>query len=257
MTASCIYSGWVMHRRLYPRRHHFRYRAWWLLLDLAEIDTLDKRLMIFSRRRGNLISFHDGDYGHDETPLRDQIVRRLHAKGISFDDGRICLLCSPRVLGYQFNPLSVYFCYRQSGELAATVYEVHNTYGERHSYTMAANAEEGGTIRQSSKKAFYVSPFMGMDMSYDFRLAPPGETLTLGISGAEKGVALINTVLHAQRQELTDLRLAELLCTYPLVTLKVIAAIHFEAVRLWWKGLTVHPHVAARDCEQKRERKHV
>lgn len=257
MPASCIYSGWVMHRRLHPRRHHFRYRVWWLLLDLAEIDVIDERLLLFSHERRNLISFHDKDYGHDQASLRAQIIRRLKANGIDFDDGQICLLCSPRVFGYQFNPLSIYFCYRRSGELAATIYEVHNTFGERHSYCIAARVDETGTIRQSSEKAFYVSPFMSMDMSYDFRLAPPGETLTVGISGAREGVPLINAVLQAKRRELSDWRLAGLLCTFPLVTLKVIAAIHFEAVRLWWKGLSIYPHHDAFSSEQEHQRKHV
>lgn len=257
MASSCIYSGWVMHRRLHPRRHSFRYRAWWLLIDLDEIDALDKRLRLFSRGRRNLISFHDGDYGHDQSSLRAQITRQLSAGGIDYDGGPIRLLCSPRVLGYQFNPLSIYFCHRRDGELAATVYEVHNTFGERHSYCLAAQADSSGVVRQSRDKKFYVSPFMGMDMRYDFRVMPPGETLTVAIAGSEQGQPLLNAVLQAERQELNDRRLASLLVTHPLVTLKVIAAIHYEAVRLWWKGLTIHPHSAALDTKQELERKHV
>ncbi len=257
MSASCLYSGWVMHRRMRPQRHHFRYRAWWLFLDLDEIDAFDKKLRLFSRQRRNVISFHDADYGHDTTGLRAQIERQLAAGHIDFDGGPIRLLCSPRVFGYQFNPLSIYFCYRRNGDLAATVYEVHNTFGERHSYCIEATADPAGVVRQTRDKAFYVSPFMGMDMSYDFRLAAPGETLTVGITGSEYGTPLINTVLQAERQELSDRRLASLLCTHPLVTWKITAAIHFEALRLWWKGLAIHPHGASIDTKRELERKHV
>ena len=257
MSASCLYTGWVMHRRLHPRRHQFRYRAWWLLLDLDEIDTIDTKLRLFSHGRRNFLSFHDDDFGHDASDLRAQIARQLRASHIDFDGGPIRLLCSPRVFGYQFNPLSIYFCYSRSGDLVATVYEVHNTFGERHSYCIAAHVDPAGTVRQSRNKSFYVSPFMGMDMNYDFRLAPPGETLTVGIAGFEGGIPLIKAVLHAERQELSDRRLALLLCTQPLVTLKVIAAIHFEAVRLWWKGLTIHPRGGSADSKRELERKHV
>lgn len=243
MSASCIYSGWVMHRRLRPMRHQFRYRSWWLLLDLDEVDALDRRLRFFSRGARNLISFHDGDHGHDGADLRTQIVQKLYANGIDFDGGPIRILCTPRIFGYQFNPLSIYFCYRWNGQVAALVYEVHNTFGERHSYCLAAETPRGGVIRQYSNKQFYVSPFLGMEMGYDFRVTPPAETLTIGITGSERGQPLLNAVLHAERHELSDRRLFILLLSHPFVTLKVIAAIHFEAFRLWRRGLSVHSHV--------------
>ena len=239
--ASSIYSGWVMHRRLRPVRHEFRYRAWWLLLDLDEVDTLGERLRFFSRNRRNVLSFYDADHGHDGSDLRAQVERRLAETRIDCDGGPIRLLCTPRVLGYQFNPLSIYFCYRRDGSLAATVYEVHNTFGERHSYCLAADARQDGRVRQKSDKQFYVSPFMGMGMDYDFRVAPPSETLTVGITGSEHKSPLIHAVLQADRQDVSDRRLLALLCTHPLVTWKVIAAIHVEAFRLWRKGLPIHP----------------
>lgn len=257
MTSSCIYSGWVMHRRLHPRRHHFRYRAWWLLLDLDELDDISNDLRLFSRGRRNIISFRDRDFGHDASDLRTQINMQLAARGIELDGGPIRLLCSPRVLGYQFNPLSIYFCYRSDGDLVATVYEVHNTFGERHSYCLAARPDRSGVVRQSREKRFYVSPFMGMGMSYDFRLTPPDSTLTVAISGCENGTPLINAVLQAERRDLRDAQLARLLLTHPLVTLKVTAAIHFEAARLWWKGLAIHPHDAADNSKHELESKHV
>lgn len=243
MVASCVYSGWVMHRRLGPTRHQFRYRAWWLLLDLDEVDALDKKLHLFSRGVRNLISFHDSDHGHDGSDLRTQIARKLEANGIGFDGGPIRLLCAPRVLGYQFNPLSIYFCYLRDGQPAAVVYEVHNTFGERHSYCLDVGTQHGGIARQSCDKRLYVSPFMGMEISYDFRVVLPTETLTVGITGSEGGRPLLNAVLQAKRLELSDWRLLALLISHPFVTRKVIAAIHFEAFRLWRKGLPVHSHL--------------
>jgi DUF1365 family protein len=241
MTTSCIYSGWVMHRRLKPRRHRFRYRAWWLLLDLDELPALAERLRWFSHGRFNLFSFHDADHGHEAAPLRSQIERRLGDAGIAFDGGPIRLLCMPRVLGYAFNPLSIYFCHRRDTALAAMVYEVHNTFGERHSYVIEAPRDIGAVIRQRSDKRLYVSPFMDMDMAYEFRVTLPASTIAVGISGADAQGPLISAVLQARRRELGDAQLLRLLFTHPFVTLKVIGAIHWEALRLWGKRLQLRP----------------
>jgi len=132
---STLYVGSVMHRRLRPRRHRLRYRVFWMLLDLDEIERLPRVLRLFSHNRFNAVSFHDADHGDGSaTPLRAQVERHLAAAGIALGGGAIRLLCMPRILGYGFNPLSVYFCYQRSGLLAAILYEVHNTFGERHSY---------------------------------------------------------------------------------------------------------------------------
>lgn len=244
-SASFIYSGWVMHRRLQPRRHQFRYRAWWLLLDLDELPRLAGRLRWLSLERFNLFSFYARDYGHEPAPLRLQIERRLAVASIAYDGGPIRLLCMPRVLGYAFNPLSIYFCHRRDGRIAALVYEVHNTFGERHSYAIEAAPCEDRVIRQTAAKSLHVSPFMDMDMRYEFRVTRPGETLTVGISGADGGATLINASLSARRRELTDRQLLRLLVTQPLVTFKVIGAIHWEALRLLGKRLRIYPHPGA------------
>jgi uncharacterized protein len=230
--ASCIYSGWVMHRRLKPRRHRFRYRAWWLLLDIDELPQLSARLRWLSHGRFNLFAFHDADFGHDTAPLRQQVERQLAESGIAFDGGAIRLLCMPRVLGYAFNPLSIFFCYGRAGEITAIVYEVHNTFGERHSYVMAAAPGESDVVRQATKKRFHVSPFMDMDMGYEFRVTHPADTISVGISGSDAAGPLIHATLQARRRELCDAQLLRLLITHPLVTLKVIGAIHWEALRL-------------------------
>ncbi|MCZ7660171.1 MAG: DUF1365 family protein [Xanthobacteraceae bacterium] len=182
---SSLYVGAVMHRRLRPRPHRFRYRAYWLLLDLDELDQLARRLRWFSHNRANAVSLHDADHGDGSaTPLRAQIARRLAAEGIDLEGGRVQLLCMPRTLGYCFNPLSVYFCHRGDGALAAVIYEVHNTFGARHSYVLPAAG--AGAVRQHCRKSFYVSPFLDMELRYDFRVAVPTRSAAPG-SPASRG----------------------------------------------------------------------
>ena len=150
---STLYVGSVMHRRLRPRRHRLRYRVFWMLLDLDEIDRLPHIFRLFSRNRFNAVSFHDTDHGDGgATPLRAQVERHLAAAGIALDGGAIRLLCMPRIFGYGFNPLSVYFCYERNGLLAAILYEVHNTFGERHSYLIPTGKSADAVIDQKCPK---------------------------------------------------------------------------------------------------------
>lgn len=239
---SSLYVGTVLHRRMRPRQHRLRYRVFWLLLDLGEIDALDARLRLFSRNRFNLFGFRDRDYGEGTAePLRAQVERHLAAAGLAPDGGAIRLLTMPRILGYAFNPLSVYFCHRRDGGLAAILYEVNNTFGERHSYLIpvdaAAVAEAGGTIRQSTRKRFYVSPFIDMEMDYEFRVLPPAERVAIAIAGKDAEGPIISAALSAGRLPLTDAALGRVFLTHPLLTLKVVAGIHFEALLIWLKGV--------------------
>ena len=179
---SGLYVGAVMHRRLRPKVHQFRYRAFWLLIDLDELPVLTARLRLFSHNRFNLFALHEADQGDGSpTPLRIQAERLLSEAGIDIAGGAIRLLCMPRTLGYSFNPISIYFCHRPGGELAAIIYEVHNTFGERHSY-VASVETKFDEIRQSCRKVFYVSPFMDMDLTYHFRLTEPTERVAVGIT---------------------------------------------------------------------------
>lgn len=237
---SCLYSGSIMHRRLRPRRHRFRYRTWWLLVDVAELPELCQGTRLLSHNRFNVFSIHDSDYG-DGRALAQSAIDCLARAGIETAGSRIFLLTTPRILGYAFNPLSVYFCVDDGGAVSAVVYEVHNTYAERHAYAMRAETSTEGIVRQSTDKAFYVSPFLPMRMRYAFRLRRPDERIDLAISASISGVPVLHASLEGRRKPLTDARLAGIFVTQPLATVKVIAAIHWEALRLWLKGLPIVP----------------
>jgi len=245
--ASALYAGTVMHQRLRPRRHRLRYRIFLLLLDLDELDEVAGRLWLFSRNRFNLFSFFDRDHGDGSSePLRALIERQLRTAGIRPDGGAIRLLTMPRVLGYVFNPLSVYFCYRRTGGLTAIVYEVNNTFGERHSYVIPVGPDGTGTIHQECAKHLFVSPFLDMKMNYAFRVISPDSRVGIAISVRDaEGAIIIVTSLFARRTLLRDTGLAIAFVTYPLLTLKVIAAIHWEALRIWLKGVRLHDHTPA------------
>ena len=235
-SGSAFYVGSVMHRRLRPRVHRLRHRAFWMLLDLDEIDRLASRLPLFSRNGFNAVSFHDADHGDGSaTPLRAQITRHLNAAGIS-EDGAIRLLCMPRIFGYGFNPLSIYFCHSREGVLTAILYEVHNTFGQRHSYLIPVDPRAGTVIDQQCHKSFYVSPFLDMDMTYAFRVALPGDGVSVAIRGRDRDGLLIVAALTGRRAPLTNTTLLSVLLTHPLLTLKVIGAIHWHALRMLLKG---------------------
>lgn len=245
--ASALYVGHVSHRRFRPRAHRLRYRLFSLLLDIDELPALARRLRLFSHNRFNLFSFHDRDYlGARKAPLRTQVEAHLAAAGLDPDGGAIRLLTMPRILGFAFNPLSVYFCHARDGLLRAILYEVNNTFGQRHSYLIPV--EEGeGLIRQSCDKAFHVSPFMAMDMRYDFAVSAPGTKLAISITGSDGEGPLIVADQRAVRRELTDGALARVFLTHPLLTLKVVLGILWEAGKLWVKRVPVHVCPAAPD----------
>jgi DUF1365 family protein len=226
-----------MHRRLRPRRHQFRYRAFWILLDLDDLARLSTQLRLFSHNRLNLFSLHDADHGDGSaTPLRLQIERQLATAGVNIEGGAIRLMCMPRTFGYSFNPLSAYFCHRADGSLAAIVYQVHNTFAERHSYVMPVDATSR-SVHQACRKSFYVSPFLEMDLRYEFRVVLADEHVVVAIRVASSNETVMHAGLQGQRRALTDRALLAMLLTIPAVTLKVMAAIHWEAVRLWLKGI--------------------
>lgn len=241
---SALYRGEVTHRRLRPREHRLRYRVFWLLLDLAELDQIDARLRLLSRNRFNLLGFHDRDHGDGSaTPLRDQVLERLRQAGVDIGGGAVRLLTMPRVLGYVFNPISLYYCHAPDGRLAAVIYEVSSTFGERHAYVLPVDAEAAGAgaFRQEARKALHVSPFMGMDMRYAFRGRAPDDHMALKIDGTDRGGLLITAAMTGRRHALTDGAILRVVLAMPLLTLKVVAAIHWEALKLWLKRVPLHP----------------
>ena len=236
--ASALYRGAVTHHRLRPREHRLAYRVWSMLIDLDELAELDRRLRFFSVDRFNLFSFHARDRG-DGTgrDLKGQVEAAMRRAGLTPDGGAIRLFTMPRLLGWAFNPLSIFFCHRRDGRLAAILWEVDNTFGERHGYLIPVEETVDGEIRQSCDKAFYVSPFMDMDQTYAFRVKPPAELFSLVIDVHDADGRILAARHHARRDELTDRALLRLFLTVPFQTLKVVGGIHWEALRLWLKGV--------------------
>lgn len=242
---SALYVGEVMHRRLRPFVHAFRYRVYSLLVDLDELPDLDRRLRLFAYNRAGLFAFHDRDHGpRDGTPLRPWVERRLDEAGFDAPSGRIMLLCFPRVLGYVFNPISVYFCHDRQGRLVAILYEVRNTFGQQHGYLLPVEGDGGGWIRQTQDKQFFVSPFLPMECRYAFRIRPPGERLAVVIrqttATADGEADILLATQTGIRRPLSDRWLLRMALAMPLLTLKILFAIHWQALRLWRKGARLH-----------------
>jgi DUF1365 family protein len=243
MPQSCLYEGEVMHCRLRPVRHRFVYRVFSLLLDIDEIPRLARRLVLFSHNRFNLLAFCDRDHGpRDGSPLRPWIERHLAAEGIDLQNGRILVLCLPRLLGYVFNPLSLYWCYDAAGRLRAILYEVKNTFGEQHAYLLRVPPGRSADvpIYQRAAKIFHVSPFIGMAAVYRFRVREPEDRLSIHIREEDAEGDLLVAAHTGARRPLGDPALLRACLLFPLVTLKVIAAIHWQAFKLWRKGVRLH-----------------
>ena len=240
---SGLYSGVVGHTRLRPRTHRLRYKIFMLLLDLDEAEGLSRTRRLFGYNRRALVSFHDRDHlDGSGLPLRDQVQAALARAGLDLGGGPIRLLCMPRVLGFVFNPISVYFCHHADGSLGAMLYEVNNTFGQRHSYLIPVQGRaEGRPIEQSCAKAFHVSPFMDMAMRYDFTVEPPGDDVRLIVDGADAEGPMIATAFRGRRSELTDGGILKAFLAHPLLSLAVLAAIHWEAVKLLAKGVRLKP----------------
>ena len=243
--ASALYPGTVTHHRLRPREHRLKYAIWSMLIDLDELGALDRALRWFSVGRFNLFSFFPRDRGdRSGADLRAQIEAAMREGGVEPDGGPIRLLTMPRFLGYAFNPLSIFFCHRRSGEVAAILWEVDNTFGERHGYLLPVERRENGEILQNCDKAFHVSPFMDMDLAYAFRVRPPAEVFALAIEVSDASGPLMTARQLARRETASDAALLRLAVRIPFVTLKVIAGIHWEALKIWVKGVGLRKHPA-------------
>jgi len=241
---AALYFGDVMHARLKPFGHRFSYRVMSLLIDLDRLDEADRMSRLFGVNRRALYSFHEKDFGAREaSSLRAFAERTAAGRGIDLRGGRVSLLCYPRLFGYAFNPLSVYFCKDAQGDLVLIIYEVRNTFGEMHHYVLPvdADARRCGFVRQEQDKLFYVSPFMGCAMRYHFRINPPSEDVKIRILETDQEGPVLAATFNGKRSSLSTGRLAQAFLLLPLVTLKIIGAIHWQALRLWIKGAKIMP----------------
>jgi DUF1365 family protein len=243
---SALFLGDVTHVRLRPRRHKLHYRVFSLLLDLDELPAISAASRLFGHNRRALLSFWDKDHGDGGTgSLRPWIEARLLEAGCHEADMSLRVLCYPRIFGYAFNPLTVYFCYAPGGSLRAILYEVCNTFGERHTYVIAAADDGTGPVRHGCAKELYVSPFLPMACFYNFHIEPPREAIRVRIDESDgEGLVLVAS-FAGKRQPMTDRNLLRAWLRHPLMTLKVTAGIHWEALRIWRKGVPVHRHQAA------------
>ncbi len=243
---SCVYECAVSHERFSPKPHRFRYAAFMFCLDLDEIDDVVKRIPFLSRNRFNLYSFHDRDHISGASGgLRDDLRTLLDQNGIPEPVGRVLVLTNLRILGYVFNPVSFFYCFDESDHPLAVVAEVNNTYGERKCYVLGPTSiDTEGMFSGRRKKHFYISPFIPLDSDLQLRVGMPGEALSLTIDDYIGDELILKAAMDGVRKPLSTARLGWLTVLYPLMTVKVIAAIHWEAVRLWLKGI---PYIRKRD----------
>lgn len=238
MRGSALYQGNVKHARLDPLRHSFSYRVFYGLFDIDELESLDRDLRWFSIDRFNLVGFNRGDHGPaDGSALRPWVEDVLEGAGVGLEGGPIYLLAMPRILGHVFNPLAIWYCYGPDDDLRAVIHEVRNTFGDRHCYVVPVEPE---SLSHRFDKELHVSPFNGMDQSYRFSLTEPGERLTVSIEQSEGNQPVLRAGMALSRLPTTDSVLLRLFFTHPLVTVKVVVAIHWQALRLWLKGATFH-----------------
>ncbi len=240
--AARLYIGHVMHMRLIPKRHRFRHRVFWVLVDLDRMEETVARLRLLALDRFALMSLNRRDHGpRDGSRLRPWAEAELAKVGID-RPARIEMLSFPRMLGYGFNPLTVYYAFDGADRLTGVLYEVKNTFGDQIAYALPAAAPAGGTQRHAQRKEMYVSPFIGMEQTYRFTLAPPDDRLALRIRQAgPEGETLIAT-LNGRARPLTDTGLARAFLTHPLMSLGVIVLIHWHALRLFLKGVRYRPY---------------
>ncbi len=236
---SALYFGRVMHHRVRPFRHRFTYRVFSLFADLDELERIGERLPGFSYNRWNILSFWDCDLGpRDGSPLRPWIARQLAAAGLP-SDGPVRVLCFPRVLGYVFNPITLWFCYDSEEQLIAILYEVSNTFGQHHAYLLPVEPGEE-RVHHAFDKHFYVSPFIEMTADYRIKVKAPDARYGLSIlEGGQEG-RLLYAGHSGERAELGWRSFLRAAFGYPLLTLKIMGGIHWEALRLWMKGAKFH-----------------
>ncbi len=233
---SLIYNGKVIHRRFKPKKHFFKYNVFSLLIDLDELEIIQKNIKIFSYNKFNIISFFDVDHGpRNGTSLKDWILINLKKIGIEDTKIKIKLLCYPRIFGYVFNPLSVFYIYDKDFKLISILYEVKNTFGEQHTYIFKTS--DNKIITNNCSKKFHVSPFIEMECHYYFRVLKPSDKISVIIDQSDEGGKLLYASQDGNAKEFNEKNLIISYICHPLMTFKIIVAIHYEALKLWLKGI--------------------
>ncbi len=235
---SLIYNGQVIHKRFKPKKHSFKYSVFSLLIDLDELELINREIKIFSYNKFNLISFYDKDHGsRDGSNLLDWVKYNLKKIDIHETKIKVKLLCYPRIFGFVFNPISIFFVYNMSSEIISILYEVKNTFGEQHTYVF--KTEDTKNIINNCDKKFYVSPFIDMHCHYNFRVLKPENQLSVIIDQNDQTGKLLYASQNGKASKLNNKNIIYSYFTHPLMTFKVIAAIHFEAFKLWFKGIKI------------------
>ena len=234
---SSIYIGNVIHKRFKPKIHSFNYKVFSLLIDLSELELLNKKLKLFSYNKFNIISFYNKDHGpRDSSSLKNWVEDNLKKNNIDTNEIQIKLLCYPRIFGYVFNPLSVFYVYDKNLNLISILYEVKNTFGEQHTYIFKSDKNQN-LIQHVCKKKFHVSPFIEMDCTYFFRVLKPTNKISVIIDQHDNEGKILYASQDGTRIDLNNKNLILSYLKHPLMTFKIILAIHFEAFKLWTKGI--------------------
>src|SRR5210317_1933771 len=237
MINSAIYNCSVIHKRFIPKEHYFKYNVFALLIDLSELEILNNKISFFSHNQFNLISFYEKDHGHrDGSSLVEWVKENLKKNSINIDNIKIKLLCYPRIFGYVFNPLSVFYIYNANEDITAILYEVKNTFGEQHTYVFKINDDQK-LLQHNCSKKFHVSPFIEMNCSYFFRLLKPGQKISVIIDQYQEQEKILYASQDGTRMEFNSKELLKSYLKHPIMTFKIIIAIHYEAFNLWVKGI--------------------
>jgi len=242
---SALYLGKLRHRRFTPREHQFTYPVFMAFLDVDRLPQLMKISAFSSYNRWNWTAYCERDhFGDPQKTLRERLSQDAADHGLELPDGKIFLLTHLRYLGYVFNPVSFFYCYDCNGQLKMILGEVNNTFGESHNYWLTADNQQPNVAasRHRTQKRMHVSPFHAMDLEYDWILTPPGDHLVAHMNTLSAGQANFDATLQLERRPWSARELLKILASYPLMTLRVTAAIHWEALKLWIKGVPVYTH---------------
>jgi uncharacterized protein len=260
---SCLYRATVMHNRLAPKPHRFNYGVFMFYIDLDEIALLQQKFGMFSHNKFNFFSFRDSEHLQlpADTPdttktTKEHITDYLQENGIAFLKGRIMLLTNLNVLGYNFNPVSFYYCFDENNETVCCIAEVSNTFREMKPYLIGKENLSEGNFHLNTKKYFYVSPFIDHDTDFDFNLRIPGEKLNIRIDDYKEGERFFISTLTGTKKPFSNANLLKYSLRFPLITLKIITLIHWNALLLWSKKLVFHPKAANQHLQKNVYRKY-